>query len=149
MIALQESAKLFGHRVLPWPWTLNVRGTPRRYGNYGEAVADMAAIVLSGTSNVDAGVMQVNWGYHRHRLQSANRALDPYPNLHIGATILREHYDATGDWFVATGRYHAPAHAARAEAYATSVYRRVARVPSAELAQDIALADLAFSGATC
>jgi soluble lytic murein transglycosylase-like protein len=73
--------------------------------------------------------MQVNWRYHQRRLQSFARALDPYPNIAVGAAILREHFDATGDWFKAVGRYHHPSNTARANAYARSVFARLPRIP--------------------
>jgi soluble lytic murein transglycosylase-like protein len=128
-VALQESAKLFGQEALPWPWTLNVRGEPKRYANYAEAIAGMTAVLDRGITNVDAGLMQVNWGFHRKRLQHPARALDPYPNITTGALILLEQYRETGNWFTAVGRYHSPANEPRARNYATLVYRRIAQIP--------------------
>jgi soluble lytic murein transglycosylase-like protein len=128
-VALQESAKLFGEFSLPWPWTLNVQGTPRRYARYAEAVEGLRAIVASGIRNVDTGLMQVNWGYHRDRLIEPSRALDPYPNIAVGATILRSHFERTRNWYAAVGRYHSPGNAERAANYSALVFRRIAQVP--------------------
>lgn len=130
-VALQESAKLFGHQALPWPWTLNVKGTPMRYESYAAAVAGMHSFIAAGVRNIDTCLMQVNWGYHSDKLQSVERALDPYPNIAVGAQILRKHHADTNNWFSAVGRYHAPADPGRAASYATLVYRRISQVPAA------------------
>ena len=129
-VALQESAKLFGPFALPWPWTLNVRGTPMRYPSYAAAVAGMRSFIAAGVRNVDAGLMQVNWGYHRDKLIDPARALDPYPNIAVGAHILRTHFAETHNWYTAVGRYHSPANFERAAHYAALVFRRIAQVPA-------------------
>lgn len=129
-VALQESAKLFGPFALPWPWTLNVQGAPMRYPSYAAAVAGMRGVIASGVRNVDAGLMQVNWGYHRDKLIEPARALDPYPNIAVGAHILRAHFADTRNWYTAVGRYHSPGNAERAANYAALVYRRIAQVPA-------------------
>lgn len=127
-VALQESARLFGKHVLPYPWTLNVAGTPRRFTSHAAAAAALRASVAQGITSVDCGLMQVNWRYHNDKLGNYYQALDPYPNLRTGALILRQEYAKTGDWFKAVGRYHAPDNPLRANAYANSVYQRMARV---------------------
>ncbi|MBW8833154.1 MAG: transglycosylase SLT domain-containing protein [Burkholderiales bacterium] len=128
-VALQESAKLFGACALPWPWTLNVRGTPMRYPNYAASVAAMRGFIAAGIRNVDAGLMQVNWGYHRDKLIEPARALDPYPNIAVGAQILRSRFAETRHWYTAVGRYHAPGDPERAAKYSALVYRLIAQVP--------------------
>jgi soluble lytic murein transglycosylase-like protein len=129
-VALQESAKLFGPLSLPWPWTLNVRGEPRRFVSYASAVIGLRDVLASGVRNVDVGPMQVNWGYHHDKLLHPGAALDPYPNILVGARILRGHFDQTGNWVTAVGRYHSPGNLQRANQYAALVYKRMAQVPA-------------------
>jgi soluble lytic murein transglycosylase-like protein len=129
-VALQESKDLFGEQSLPHPWTLCVRGKALRFSTQAGAVQHLQACVAGGVTNVDCGLMQVNWRYHQHRLQSFARALDPYPNMAVGAQLLREHFNATGDWFKAVGRYHHPSDNVRAAAYARSVFARLSRIPA-------------------
>lgn len=126
-VALQESKMRFGAQALPFPWTLCVAGQARRFANYTQAVSALRKSVAQGVTNVDCGCMQVNWRWHHQRLGSFWAALDPYPNLEAGASLLREHFEASHDWFVAVGRYHHPSDAARARRYAASVF---ARIPS-------------------
>lgn len=130
-IALQESKMSFGPLALPFPWTLCVAGRPERYGSYMETVAAMQRHLRAGITNIDSGVMQVNWGYHQDKLRSPERALDPYPNLAVGALILRQQFAATGDWAQAVARYHTGGldtseRRERGARYAASVARQIA-----------------------
>jgi hypothetical protein len=87
-VALQESQLKFGARTLPYPG---------RCACAARACAMPAMAKLwppsrpgPGVTNVDCGAMQVNWRWHADRLGSFERALDPYPNLSVGAQILRD-----------------------------------------------------------
>lgn len=125
-IALQESAMAFGQHVLPWLWTLNIRGTPHRYASAGDAVRALTrTVTVKRIRNVNCGPMQVNWGYHYDKLGSFDRALDPYHNLAVGAAILSAHYRDCGDWFVAAGRYHNQVDLVRSRHYAQRVFARL------------------------
>ena len=131
-IALQESAMAFGDHVLPWLWTLNIRGTPHRYATYKDAVLALTQTVThQKIRNVDCGPMQVNWGYHAEQLLTFERALDAHINLAVGATILAGHFRATNDWHKATGRYHNPGDSVRARRYADGVFARVTQLTEA------------------
>jgi hypothetical protein len=128
-VALQESALMFGEprarRPLPWPWTLNVAGTPARLATRIEAERRLERALRAGILSVDVGLMGIHWRYHRSRLVSVSRSLDPYWNLHVGAGLLAGHYADCGHWPEAVGRYHAPADRQRAAAYAARVFDRL------------------------
>lgn len=128
-VALQESKMKFGggkaSSVLPWPWTLNVRGVPMRFAKRKDAVRKLSMTLANGETMVDIGPMQVCWRYHKDRFPGVSESLEPYTNLRAGADILTEEYRNSGNWFDAVGRYHAPNDAARANSYATSVFQRL------------------------
>lgn len=128
-VAMQESAMLFNDAVLPWLWTLNVRGTPHRYATYGDGCRALELwVTRHGITNVDCGPMQINWHYHSDKLGTFAQAMDPTHNLNVGASILARHYAATGDWYAAVGRYHSEADPARARTYASGVFARMAQL---------------------
>ncbi|HEN8797544.1 TPA: transglycosylase [Pseudomonas putida] len=109
-IALQESGTPLRGHLMPWPWTLNVAGTPQRFAHRNEAcVALKQALVRHDPKRIDVGLGQTNLGYHPDRYRSACEALDPRANLAVTAELLRAHYADSGDWVEAAGRYHRPA----------------------------------------
>jgi len=128
-VALQESGAMLRGRLIPWPWTLNVAGSPQRYATRAAACAGLhRALAHTPANRIDAGLGQVNLGYHTHRYTQPCELLDPYRNLAIAAEILREQHTPGEDWLLAIGRYHRPAGGAPAARYRRSVHRHLTRV---------------------
>ena len=123
-VGLTESRRTTPHGARPWPWTLNVDGRAYYYPSRSAAWLALRRHVAAKRT-VDVGLMQVNWNWHSALLQDTWRALEPYHNLDAAARLLRGHYDATGDWWTAIGRYHAPANERRAERYRLRVGRHL------------------------
>jgi hypothetical protein len=129
-VALQESGlQLKSGKFRPWPWTLNVEGTPERYASRVEAWKAIERHLKNGKTLIDIGVMQVNWHYHKKRLGAPWVALEPYHNIAVGAGILRQAFEKSNDWTTAIGRYHSPSNTpkrkARAERYRKKVLARL------------------------
>ena len=128
-VALQESGSRLRGRLIPWPWTLNVAGRAERYATQAEACAGIRrALARTPANRIDAGLGQVNLGYHAHRYAHPCDLLDPYRNLAIAAEILQEQHTPGEDWLVAIGRYHRPAGGAPAARYRRSVHLHLTRV---------------------
>ena len=120
-IALTESGRTVDSMVRPWPWTLNIEGEGAYFVNRRTAWQAAVTAILNGKLSVDLGPMQVNWRYHRSRLRTPWRALDPSRNLLIAAEILAHCYQRRQDWWQSVGCYHAPSDAARAARYTERV----------------------------
>ncbi|AMR78655.1 transglycosylase SLT domain-containing protein [Cupriavidus nantongensis] len=131
-VALQESGiRRDGGkgRIVPWPWSLNVAGQSRRFATRADACAGLQqAMRATPHTRIDAGLGQINLGYHKHRFTSACDLLDPYRNLAVAAEILKEQHTPGEDWLLAIGRYHRPAGGEPAARYRRSVSRHLARV---------------------
>ena len=126
-IALTESGrKAADGRVLPYPWAMNVNGKALYFADRAEADSRLVQLLGEG-KQPDIGLMQVNWRYHRRKLGDVSQAFDPWLNLRAGATVLRDAYQATGDWWEAVGRYHS-ATPERAKVYRARVLRWYARL---------------------
>jgi hypothetical protein len=137
-VALQESGMRRHGQLIPWPWTLNVAGSPYRFHTRRQACAALDAALKSWPrTRVDVGLGQINVGYHGHRVKQPCDLLDPYRNLEISATILREHHRAGDDWLIAVGRYHRPAGGAPAGRYRQSVGQHLARLAASSAEQSI------------
>nr|WP_297354153.1 transglycosylase SLT domain-containing protein [uncultured Caldimonas sp.] len=134
-IALQESGLQHRGRFVPWPWTLNVAGTPMRFERQATACAALRrALRHRPATRVDVGLGQVNVGYHAHRYRDPCELLDPYRNLAIAATILREQYRPNESWLMAAGRYHRPVGGALASRYRNAVQQHLTRLQRASTA---------------
>nr|WP_241192260.1 transglycosylase SLT domain-containing protein [Pseudomonas orientalis] len=132
-VALQESGRAINGRLVPWPWTLNVAGQSRRYGTRREACADLRQVLqVTPATRVDVGLGQLNAGYQRHRVRQPCELLEPYRNLRLAATILREQYNSNQSWLMAAGRYHRPAGGAPAVRYRQRVGQHLARLEVAD-----------------
>ena len=128
-IALQESGMHIRGRLLPWPWTLNIAGKAQRFATRQAACrALLQALAEHDAKRIDSGLGQINFGYHGQRFSSPCEALDPYRNLKVAASLLREQHDATGDWVKAAGRYHRPAGGAPAARYRAGFARHLQQV---------------------
>jgi soluble lytic murein transglycosylase-like protein len=134
-VALQESGirREGGKgRIVPWPWSLNVAGQSHRFATRADACVGLQqAMRATPHTRIDAGLGQINLGYHQHRYDGACDLLDPYRNLAIAAEILKEQHTPGEDWLLAIGRYHRPAGGEPAARYRLSVSRHLARVQGA------------------
>jgi len=125
-IALTESRRFTpSGRVLPWPWTLNVAGEALRFPSRRAAWQALRSFLAQGIRLIDIGLMQVNWHYHARRLENPWQALEPYHKLRVGAQILREQYNRSGNWLVAAGHYHNPGTTPRHKRLAAAYRKRV------------------------
>ncbi|WP_454693385.1 transglycosylase SLT domain-containing protein [Achromobacter aegrifaciens] len=128
-VALQESGVRRNGRIVPWPWSLNVAGQSRRFATRADACSGLQQAIRSTPhTRIDAGLGQINLGYHKHRVTSPCELLDPYRNLAIAAEILHEQHTPGQDWLITMGRYHRPAGGEPAARYRRSVSRHLARV---------------------
>lgn len=125
-ISLQESKLPTNKgRIVPWPWTVNWRGKGYRFKTRAAMYQFCKRLLKSGNRLFDVGIAQVNWRWHSDRFDGDLwAATDPWTNLNAAATYLRERYDETGDWWVATGQYHNPTNEYLARTYRQSVKRQ-------------------------
>lgn len=123
-VALQESGLRTGGRIVPWPWSLNVAGRSQRYKDQRAACHGLRqALKTHSAMQIDVGLGQLNVGYQGPRVRQPCELLEPYRNLRLTATILREQYQSEENWLMAAGRYHRPAGGQAAIRYRRAVGR--------------------------
>lgn len=91
----------------PWPWTLNIAGTPHYYESAEDTLEAMVDAEGRLRRHMDVGCMQINVAFHGERFAAPRQMLDPYVNVFYGAAYLRALYRQYGDWTKAVARYHA------------------------------------------
>lgn len=141
-IALQESRlRRPDGLVRPWPWTLHSPETGSLYfDTYDAALEKLTSLIAEGKTNIDVGVMQINWGWNGHRAVDPKRLLLPAENIEIAAQILREHLNEYGgDLRLAIARYHS-SRMERGVPYAASVLAILEHLRAAKAVQ-LALAE--------
>jgi hypothetical protein len=126
-IALQETKMRWGDgSVRPWPWTLVLNGPKAkslRYGSKEETARALASFVAHGITNIDIGLMQVNWKYNGHKyVRSATDLVDPLTNVIVAAHVLRKTIKAAKTKNQGIGHYHSWT-PWRSERYASRVGR--------------------------
>lgn len=114
----------------PWPWTINVAGRGYRYASRLEAWQALQIFIRRyPTRRIDVGIAQVNLGWNGHRFRSTWVAFDPWINLNVAASILRECWDRhPGSWLAAAGCYHHPAGGNAASRYQKTVKRHLTQL---------------------
>jgi hypothetical protein len=108
-IALQESRRRRADGWMrAWPWTLNSPRTgPLYFETYEAALKKLTALIREGETNIDVGIMQINWYFNGHRAGDPGRLLRAADNIFIAAQIYREQLDrCAGDRRKALARYH-------------------------------------------
>ncbi len=106
-------------RRTPWPWTIDLAGTPLYFANATDAVAAARALRESGLSR-DVGCFQISLLYHPNAFASLAEAFDPAANARYAARFLTELYARTGSWREVAALYHS-ATPALGEPYAARV----------------------------
>ena len=88
-------------------WPVQLRGGlfARRFDNKTDAVFFTRRLIDAGQTNVDIGLMQVNWKYHGEHFDNVATAFDSYQNLRYAVSYLLEHQKDL-DWWGRVGRYH-------------------------------------------
>ena len=85
--------------------TIEADNYGRRFNSEAEAEAFVRREFALGNTNLDIGMMQINWRVHGKHFRSVAQALDPVTNLHYAVTYLLEHHKGS-DWWSSVGRYH-------------------------------------------
>lgn len=84
-----------------------------RFPTKAKAESFVENIFKNDYTNVDIGLMQINWKFHGENFTNLSQAFDPLLNANYAVKYLLEHYKTKKDWWKSVGRYHSgtPKHA--------------------------------------
>lgn len=107
-IALQETRSLDEGMAKPRPWVIRHRDTVYEFDSYWEAAGKLDELLAynAAPKTIDVGIMQINLGWHGHRVEQPMELLIPAINISIADQILSEAQSSTSDAIVGIGRYH-------------------------------------------
>lgn len=110
----QESNYQYQNGVTgPYPYVVTISGKAKYHTSKDEAKRDLELAIKSGKTNLDIGMCQINYHWHKHRLLSESAEavdpsvwLEPHENLITAAEIIDELWRSTNDLSKAVGYYH-------------------------------------------
>jgi hypothetical protein len=111
------------------PVVMEGRNYGRRFNTSVEAETFARRMFALGYTNLDIGMMQINWRVHGQHFASVSDALEPRRNLQYAVRYLLENRQ-TRDWWRSVGRYHSgtPVYANKYIKNVYAMYLRIHRV---------------------
>lgn len=88
------------------PYALNVEGKAFILTNTEDAINELAELLGEGITNIDVGVMQLNWHWHSQYFSSIQQILEPSTNIDYAGKLLKSLYQQHGSWQKAVRYYH-------------------------------------------
>ncbi len=105
-IGLQEAGTRINKQLVVWPWAINAEGRGSFFDTKARAINWVQEQLNGGMRSIDVGCMQVNLRWHPDAFSDLSEAFSPKENVDYAARLLLSHYNATGSWRSASGRYH-------------------------------------------
>lgn len=87
-------------------YSLNINGKPRIASTQNEAIQIAKQSIKSGISNVDIGIMQLNYYWHGKEFENIEDMIKPEKNIAYAASYLKSLKDQHGSWRKAIRYYH-------------------------------------------
>lgn len=87
-------------------YAINVNGKSFFAANKQEAISAINTALNSGVTNVDIGVMQLNWRWHKEAFDNIEEMLSAPANIAYAARLLKNLYKQHRDWHKAVRYYH-------------------------------------------
>lgn len=105
-ITLSETGRKSGHRLEPWPWTVNLEGKGYWFSTESQALSFAESAFERGARSFDVGCFQINFKWHGQAFASIREMFDPQTNARYAARFLKSLYAERGSWPLAAGAYH-------------------------------------------
>ncbi len=125
------SASAVQQRIQAVKGQVKLRGLhfARRFANHAAATHFAEEKIALGYDNLDLGLMQINWHWHKSAFTNVAEALDVQANASYAVTYLKKHR-ATRNWWDSVGRYHSgtPTYAKRYIQRVYAMYQKIHRI---------------------
>lgn len=135
-LMLTESGRKQGHRLRPWPWTINMEGAGHWFDTQADARAFVDTHFRRGARSFDVGCFQVNYKWHHQGFASIDEMFDPLANARYAARLMRALFVELGSWDKAAGAYHSRT-PELAERYRSRFMQHHARITSDGTVSDL------------
>ncbi|MBM3467722.1 MAG: lytic transglycosylase domain-containing protein [Alphaproteobacteria bacterium] len=88
------------------PTAINIDGKPVIANNKSEAIKIIKNAVNQGVTNVDVGIAQINYRWHKDNFKNIEEMINPTANIEYAAKLLSSLFKHHGTWHKAIRHYH-------------------------------------------
>ena len=88
------------------PYAVNIEGKPITVSNKSEAIKTIKNALNSGITNIDIGIAQINYRWHKDKFKSIEEMINPATNIEYAAKLLSSLFKQHGTWHKAIRHYH-------------------------------------------
>jgi hypothetical protein len=88
------------------PFAVNIKGKAYFAQDLDKAKEYIVSNLAKGVTNIDIGVMQLNWRWHEKEFATLSQMLSPAHNIDYAGKLLADLKQKHGDWHTAVRYYH-------------------------------------------
>jgi soluble lytic murein transglycosylase-like protein len=88
------------------PYAVNIEGKTVTINDKSEAVKTIKEALNQGITNIDIGIAQINYRWHKDNFKNIEEMLNPTANIEYAAKLLSSLFKQHGTWHKAVRYYH-------------------------------------------
>lgn len=88
------------------PYAVNIEGKSIIASNKSEAIKTIRNALNSGVTNIDIGIAQINYRWHKDNFKNIEEMINPATNIEYAAKLLSSLFKQHGTWHKAIRHYH-------------------------------------------
>ena len=88
------------------PTAINIAGKTATPNDKSEAIKTIKNAVNQGITNIDIGITQINYRWHKDNFKNIEEMINPTANIEYAAKLLSSLFKQHGTWHKAIRHYH-------------------------------------------
>ncbi|NDA90183.1 MAG: lytic transglycosylase domain-containing protein [Alphaproteobacteria bacterium] len=88
------------------PTAINIEGKTVTINDKSEAIKTIKNALNQGVTNIDVGIAQINYRWHKDNFKNIEEMLNPATNIEYAAKLLSSLFKQHGTWHKAIRHYH-------------------------------------------
>lgn len=88
------------------PTAINIEGKSVIANNKSEAIKTIKNAVNQGVTNIDVGIAQINYRWHKDNFKNIEEMINPTANIEYAGKLLSSLFKQHGTWHKAIRHYH-------------------------------------------
>ena len=88
------------------PTAINIAGKTATPNDKSEAIKIIKNAVNQGVTNIDVGIAQINYRWHKDNFRNIEEMINPTANIEYAAKLLSSLFKQHGTWHKAIRHYH-------------------------------------------